>query len=236
MSINIIQQQIAYYRARAGEYDEWFYRTGRYDRGEALNQRWFDEAGTVMQTLNQTPPVEHVLEIACGTGIWTRELLKIAQNITAVDASPEVIEINRQKLNAPNIDYQEQDIFLWQPEKQYDMVFFGFWLSHVPPEHLSEFLAKVHAALKPGGRLFIVDSRREVSSGAHNQNLPEGDSVLQERKLNDGQSFTIVKIFYEVDDLQRVLQEAGFTVNVRVTPHYFIYVEGERGETGSVSR
>ena len=37
MNEAIIQQQIAYYRARAGEYDEWFYRIGRYDRGAELN-------------------------------------------------------------------------------------------------------------------------------------------------------------------------------------------------------
>ena len=29
----VLSDQIAYYRARAGEYDEWWFRTGRYDRG-----------------------------------------------------------------------------------------------------------------------------------------------------------------------------------------------------------
>ena len=41
MTSEIIQQQIDYYRNRATEYDEWFYRIGRYDRGEKLNQQWF---------------------------------------------------------------------------------------------------------------------------------------------------------------------------------------------------
>ena len=31
---SLIKQQIEYYRARASEYDEWFLRQGRYDRGE----------------------------------------------------------------------------------------------------------------------------------------------------------------------------------------------------------
>ncbi|QFS50036.1 hypothetical protein [Nostoc sphaeroides] len=39
MTTDVIQQQIEYYRARANEYDQWFYRTGRYDRGEELNQQ-----------------------------------------------------------------------------------------------------------------------------------------------------------------------------------------------------
>jgi 2-polyprenyl-3-methyl-5-hydroxy-6-metoxy-1,4-benzoquinol methylase len=228
MSTNIVQQQIAYYRKRASEYDEWFYRIGRYDRGESLNQRWFEEVEAVIQAVNRLPKVETALDIACGTGIWTHEILSIAERITAIDASPEVLAINKTKLNAPNVEYQQHDIFQWQPEQQYDLVFFGFWLSHVPPELLPDFLAKVHRALKPGGRLFLVDSRREITSTAHDHTLPAEDDIFQVRKLNDGQSFTIVKIFYEQDNLQRVLQDAGFEVNVSVTPHYFIYVDGKR--------
>ena len=39
----LIAEQIAYYRSRAGEYDEWFLRQGRYDHGPELNERWFAE-------------------------------------------------------------------------------------------------------------------------------------------------------------------------------------------------
>ena len=90
-----IQEQIAYYRARAGEYDEWFYRKGRYDYGVALNQQWFDEAQQVMARLQSLGPVESILELACGTGIWTELLTRIGQQVMAIDASPEVIAINR---------------------------------------------------------------------------------------------------------------------------------------------
>ena len=38
-----LQEQVNYYRARASEYDEWFYRINRYDRGSEINQRWFNE-------------------------------------------------------------------------------------------------------------------------------------------------------------------------------------------------
>ncbi|BAZ37103.1 hypothetical protein NIES4101_30240 [Calothrix sp. NIES-4101] len=48
---NIIQQQINYYCARASEYDEWFYRQGRYDRGEEINKRWFQEVDIVKNAL-----------------------------------------------------------------------------------------------------------------------------------------------------------------------------------------
>jgi len=99
-----IQTQIAYYNARAKEYDEWFYRIGRYNRGSEINQCWFDEVAALKNVLHQVGNVESILELACGTGIWTQELLKIGKQITALDASQEMIEINRHKLNsAPNV-------------------------------------------------------------------------------------------------------------------------------------
>ena len=223
MSDDILQQQIAYYRARAGEYDEWFYRVGRYDRGPELNQQWFNEVKQIMETLHAIGKVDDALELACGTGIWTEQLLKVAQQITALDASPEVIAINRKKMKADNIDYQEADLFQWQPERQYDLVLFSFWLSHVPPDKLDSFLKAVASAVKPGGRLFMVDSRPDGTSSAIDHQPYEAESIHHVRKLNDGREFKIIKIFYEPDALRAKLAEFGFDADVRNTEHYFIY-------------
>ena len=145
-----IQQQIDYYKARASEYDEWFYRIGRYDRGIEINQQWFTEAEIIRSTLGRLGKLrkfQSILELACGTGIWTQELIKIGEKITAVDASEEMVQINRHKLsatdNAANVEYQQLDLFSWEPQAQYDLVFFAFWLSHVPPIMLDEFLQKL---------------------------------------------------------------------------------------------
>lgn len=35
----ILEEQIEYYRARAAEYDDWWFRRGRYDRGADANRR-----------------------------------------------------------------------------------------------------------------------------------------------------------------------------------------------------
>ena len=92
-----------------------------------------------MNALHALPHVEQVLELACGTGIWTQELVKVATQVTAVDASAEVIEINREKvknLTPGQVEYVQADLFAWETEREYDLVFFSFWLSHVPPEQL----------------------------------------------------------------------------------------------------
>ena len=45
--VQLITQQTEYYRARAAEYDEWFLRIGRYDRGEQHSRQWFTEVEVV---------------------------------------------------------------------------------------------------------------------------------------------------------------------------------------------
>ena len=223
----LLLHQIEYYRDRAPEYDEWFYRKGLYDHGAEEKQRWEREAQVVRDQLLNAPICEQILEIAPGTGIWTQELIKISQRVTAVDASPEMININRAKLRSDKVNYQRADIFKWQPKTQFDMVFFGFWLSHVPADRLSSFLQTVHNALKPGGRLFMVDSQLAEKSRSAEQNVDSKDD-LQKRILSDGREYEIVKIYYEPAQLSVTLQQHGFDIQVEATPRYFIYADGKK--------
>lgn len=94
----LLDEQISYYRARAWEYDEWFHRRGRYDRGEPHRRAWFAEVEQVEAALREARPRGRVLELACGTGIWTRRLVELAKDVTALDASPEVMRINRERV------------------------------------------------------------------------------------------------------------------------------------------
>jgi demethylmenaquinone methyltransferase/2-methoxy-6-polyprenyl-1,4-benzoquinol methylase len=163
----MLREQIEYYRARAAEYDEWFLREGRYDRGPQHREAWFNEVGLVETALRNELPRGEVLELACGTGLWTRHLVDRHARVVAVDASPEVIAINRQRVQSDRVNYVVADVFAWHPESRFDAVFFGFWLSHVPREQFEPFWKKVRASLKDGGRVFFVDSLLEQSSTAH---------------------------------------------------------------------
>lgn len=223
----ILQQQIEYYRARASEYDEWWYNKGRYDRGEAVNQQWEQEGQIVRDALHKLPEQGHILELASGTGIWTEQLVKSGKKITAVDASAEMNAINKAKVQSDKVDYIQADLFEWQSEQQFDMIFFAFWLSHVPPEKLSNFLKGVSAMLKPGGILFIVDSLRNKMATAHNQNMLES-SPIHQRILNDGREFEIIKVFYPPDALQSDLASVNISAEINTTEQFFIYVQGRK--------
>jgi 2-polyprenyl-3-methyl-5-hydroxy-6-metoxy-1,4-benzoquinol methylase len=225
---SIVQQQIEYYRARASEYDQWFYRVGRYDHGPILNGRWFAEVNAVTQVLDNFRPSGAVLELACGTGIWTEHLARYASAITAVDASAEMIQLNRERVRSANVTYVQADIFAWRPTRQYDVVFFGFWLSHVPLERFDEFWCLIQDSLHPAGRFFFVDSRHESTSTAKDHQLAEPTATTLARRLNDGREFQIYKIFYEPTSLADRLSRLGWNVRVGQTPSYFIYAEGTR--------
>jgi SAM-dependent methyltransferase len=225
---SVLEQQIEYYRARAAEYDQWFLRQGRYDHGSDLNERWFAQDREVLDSLNTFRPDGSVLELACGTGIWTARLSLYAQEITAVDASPEVIAINRARLRSSKVKYVEANVFAWTPPAQFDVVFFGFWLSHVPPERFDAFWSLVKRALKPDGRFFFVDSRYESTSGAKDHQLPDRTETTLTRRLNDGREFQIYKIFYDAEDLQRRLRGLGWDAQVNQTADYFLYGCGSK--------
>jgi 2-polyprenyl-3-methyl-5-hydroxy-6-metoxy-1,4-benzoquinol methylase len=224
-NISILQQQIAYYQARASEYDEWFLRQGRYDRGTEMNSQWFQEVEQVRSALDQFKPYGQILEIACGTGLWTQRLSEQAEQITVIDAVGEVLTLNQQRLKSARVKYVQANIFEWHPKEQYDVVFFSFWLSHVPEEYFESFWRMVRRATKPGGRVFFVDSKYEPTSTARDHQLREKQSETILRRLNDGREYEIVKIFYEKDDLEKRLNQIGWKAEVKETGHYFIYGE-----------
>ncbi len=62
--------------------------------------------------LRSTVQGEEVLELACGTGLWTRRLAENNRRIVAVDASPEVIAINRERDEFGNVEYYIRRHFL----------------------------------------------------------------------------------------------------------------------------
>ena len=97
----LLEEQIAYYRARAPEYDEWFLRQGRYDLGQEQNARWRGELEDVLEALASFGPRGRVLELAGGTGFWTALVARTADALTVVDASPESLDINRRRVGDP---------------------------------------------------------------------------------------------------------------------------------------
>src|ERR1700757_4566743 len=103
----VLAEQLENYRARADEYDRRWVREGRFDRCPEANARCFAEATELERALARLDPRGDVLELACGTGLWTRRLVDYATHLTAVDAAPEVLAINRARVGDPTVTYME---------------------------------------------------------------------------------------------------------------------------------
>ena len=137
----LLEPQVAYYRAVAPEYDEGV----QHDRTEL-------DRPELVAELERFAPAGDVLELAGGTGCWTVELAKHARRLTVVDASPETLSINRAKTASvtPPVDVVA-NLFDWRPPRRYDVVFFSFWLTHVPPAGFDRCWRLVDRSLRPPG-------------------------------------------------------------------------------------
>ena len=220
---DLLAEQAHYYRERAGEYDDWWFRHGRYDHGPETNARWFADAGEVQDALERFDPAGDVLELACGTGLWTQRLASHAAGVTAIDGSPEMLELCRARVNDPHVRYVQADLFAWGPDRTYDVCFFGFWLSHVPEELFDDFWEKVRRAVGSEGRVFFIDSLRSNKASATDHKLPDRDEETMLRRLADGREYQIVKRFHEPHALHQRLTDLGWSVRVQTTPEFFIY-------------
>ena len=223
----LIAEQIRYYRARAPEYDEWYVRRGRYDLGAEGNQSWAEELCQVRDELLASGPGGRILEIAAGTGYWTRILAGQAEAMTALDASPEALGLNRERVGDPRVRYETGDVFSWQPKTRYDFIFFGFWVSHVPGRRMAEFWQRVLASLAPGGQVFLVDNLR--SSSIRNPEHPTAEDPTVERRLNDGRAYRIVKVYYTAAMLAEQLSALGWHAELRETPRFFVFGSARPG-------
>ena len=227
---DIVASQIGYYRARAEEYDEWWFRTNRYDQGAEKNAQWFREVAEAEAALAAADVRGNALEIACGTGLWTRHLAPRVARLLALDVADEPMAIAKQRVSAPNVTFLNTDIFSWRPTERYDFIFFGFWISHIPRAHWPAFWSMLADALAPDGSIFFIDNRRYAFRDAFpTQTGVQGADELETRTLNDGSHYTIVKNFFVPDELTAELAALGWRGWVRESEQYFVYGSFTRG-------
>ena len=211
-SSSAADEQLAYYRAVADEYKD-LYAIDAPDQDELLS------------AINLFRPTGDVLELACGSGVWTERLQRSADSVTAVDAAPEMLARARSRLgSSASVRFVEADLFSWHPPRRFDAVFFGFWISHVPEDRFELFWNLVDEALEPDGRVFFFDDNHrtdvELVEGIH--------SPVVERELNDGTRFRVIKIPYEPAQLERRLRALTWDISVTGTSGPFYWGTGGR--------
>ncbi|MDQ7904872.1 class I SAM-dependent methyltransferase [Phytohabitans sp. ZYX-F-186] len=210
MTDEVLAGQVDYYRRRAGEYD-----TTAYGDVTAARAR-------IARLVARMRPAGHVLEIACGTGLWTAALADLAGTVTAVDSAPEAVAIARERVRSPNLRFEVADVFSWDPEARFDTVFFSAWLSHVPASRFEPFWRWLRGLLADEGRVLFVDEH--VDERDKEAYLP-GRGEVVERRLRDGTTFHVVKNFVDPELLAPRLRRLGWHCEIRRDGHDWIYAE-----------
>lgn len=220
----MLEEQRRYYRARAPEYDQWWQRRGRYDRGDAGAVLEWDRQVEVVDAAASFDPSGDVLELAGGTGWWTQRLARVAERLTVVDAAPETIALNRDRVGRPDVDYVVADLFDWSPERTFDVVFFSFWLSHVPRSRFAAFWSLVRSCLTPDGRVFLIDNRADPvpQPDVKDPYVVDYRPDLHLRRLDDGSEYRVVKVMYEPDELASLIGAEGWHTHLDAT-RWFIF-------------
>jgi demethylmenaquinone methyltransferase/2-methoxy-6-polyprenyl-1,4-benzoquinol methylase len=206
----LLAEQIAYYRAVAREYED-----------HAIAQSGANELTVALDAFRATG---HVLELACGPGIWTERLRRDATSVTAVDASPEMLARAKARVGEDRVRFIRADLFSWKPDRRYDEVVFGFWLSHVPLDRFEPFWSLVADCLEPSGRVFFADDSYRTADELIEG---EGSSTIQ-RRLNDGTAYRAVKVPHRAGELEDRLAGLGWNIRVAQTSGPFYWGAGTR--------
>ena len=207
-SDRLLAEQIEYYRAMAPEYE-----------GHAVPGWGGPEVAAALDAFR---PTGDVLELACGPGAWTEILLRHATSVTAIDAAPEMLARARARVGETRVRFIQADLFTWAADRRYDVVFFGFWLTHVPMDRFATFWSFIADCLKPAGRVFFVDDGHRTPD-----ELIEGESSSTiRRRLRDGTAYRAVKVPHRPADLEERLGRLGWRVTVTQTSGHFFWGMG----------
>ena len=166
-----------------------------------------------------------VLEVACGTGYWTRHIARTADRILATDLTEETLDVARSKnLPATKVRFAIADAYnLPAAEGPFDGAYAGFWWSHLRFSEIRPFLESLCRCLAPGAVVVLMDNLYFEGNSTPISRTDEEGNTWQERKLLNGEKHAVLKNF--PTEAQLLGQVAGFGLNCRYTAleYYWLF-------------
>jgi demethylmenaquinone methyltransferase/2-methoxy-6-polyprenyl-1,4-benzoquinol methylase len=165
-----------------------------------------------------------VLEVACGTGYWTRFLAREAARVVAIDASVQTLAIAVAKgLPAQRVDFVEGDAYaLAESLGSFDGAFAGFWWSHVPIREQPRFLASLGRRLEPGARIVLLDNLYVEGSSTPICERDADGNTYQSRRLVDGSVHRVIKNFPTAGELRAAAGSRAAGFEWRALEYYWV--------------
>lgn len=204
-----------YYSKRAEEYDEIYHRT---DKIRLKEQNFLAEY------IAQVFKDKFVLELACGTGFWTRYLLKSARKILATDYSNDMLEIANHRLaKNSNIILLKADAY--NPPisfPRYNAAMANFWFSHIPKKRIQEFLTTLHSRLSKNSVVVFIDGVYIEGLGGELILKDKHKDSFKRRTLRSGEQFDILKNYYSEEGLKMIFSKYSRRLEIKYLTNFWI--------------
>jgi SAM-dependent methyltransferase len=116
---------------------------------------------TILPRIGSMLPAEHLLEIACGHGRITAQLLQHCGRYTGIDLAPSCVAFCRNRFpSAKHASFHETDgrTMPMVGDASIDFAFSWDSLVHAEADAVLGYLAELGRVLKPGGRAFLHHS------------------------------------------------------------------------------
>ena len=184
--VDVVEDMRVYYAQRAAYYERVYFKPERQVDLRAM-EAWLPGVFAGRE----------VLEIACGTGWWTPHGARDALAWLATDLNPETMAVARGKAMPACVTFDTVDAYSLAElgARDFDAAFAGCWWSHVPLQRLPQWLATLHARLRPGARVVMLDNSFVPTSSTPLTRSDEHGNTYQDRLLDDGSSHEVVKNF-----------------------------------------
>lgn len=179
-----------------------------FDEQVAQRGHWRRE---VVSALRRALWGRRVLEVACGTGVWTRYLADVADRVLATDASPNVLARAKKlaragkRLPAGRLRFLQVDAYaLANAPGEFDGALAMNWFEHVPRARHEEFLNVLHDKVGRGARVFIGMVHLRDESRAQLFTKPGGADSYGVRQRPDGSRYEIIDNVFGKEELSRI--------------------------------
>ena len=211
MNQDLTRSMFEYYAQRAPEFDDVYLG----DRPASISdpQVYRDEVKILSSIIKRTCS-GNLIDIACGTAFWLPHYAGNCSHITLFDQSMEMLTEAQDRAASVGVADRTTvlsgDALTHQFEQdKFDTAVVAFLLSHFTAEQEAQFFRMLTSAVKPNGRVLILDS---VWSDARAQTRKKEGP--QKRILADGREFKVYKKYFDEIDLSSMTTTHGIGLKV----------------------